>query len=133
MDIYETARTKLSNKNERDGDNRSGSTCSVLSVFAAVIYWAIVRFVPNFVETFQSFGADLPWLTRTIISIYPLFLILLIGSLLLNLVWLAKVHKPKWVPILVRLAVCNFIIAVISFAVALVSMYYPIFQLGQVV
>ena len=90
------------------------------SVMAAVV-------MPQFRQTFQSFGADLPWLTQILLD-YPVSLLLFPASILLiALAWPNKKQRGLYSLLLGSL------FGVLGPVIIMVGAYLPIWKLGAAI
>ena len=83
--------------------------------------------MPQFRQTFESFGADLPWLTR-VLSDYPASLLLLPALVLVvALAWPNRVQRGLFSLLLGSL------FAVLGPIIIVVGAYLPIWKLGAAI
>jgi hypothetical protein len=82
--------------------------------------------VPQFIDVFKSFGADLPQPTMITMQAYPLLLLL---PLLVALVWNCWPLKPSRLRAAVIVCWAGVGLTILMFA----SLYLPILKLGSVV
>ena len=83
--------------------------------------------MPQFRQTFESFGADLPWLTR-MLSDYPASLLLLPALVLVvALAWPNRVQRGLFSLLLGSL------FAVLGPIIIVVGAYLPIWKLGAAI
>lgn len=106
---------------------------SIGIVFTANTYKAIDKAVPQFVETFSSFGADLPLMTRIAIHAHGAFHWISIISLLLILFLVVSIFNEKYAKVMLKISKYNLFISISVFVLFMISMYLPIFMLGSVI
>ncbi len=132
MKIYDTPQSDLKDTDEIDSSSGRSITTSVLGFIAFSIYLVPYMFIPQFSETFASFGSDIPWLTTAVIKLNILFLLLSLLSLFLNLVWVVRWLNPKVVALLFKVSVGNIIVSFLCLFICFVAMYLPVFYIGTV-
>jgi hypothetical protein len=92
---------------------------------AAMTGFVTSQAVPRFHDVFQSFGAELPWLTLLSLKFYPALLAL---PLLVLAVWLAWPRKEKRGQVALITGVAIFVVVPLLLAAV---MYLPILRLGS--
>jgi type IV pilus assembly protein PilC len=102
-------------------------------LFTASIYGAIYKVVPQFAETFSSFGADLPLLTRVSIDLHNVFIWFAVVSLLFISFLIVSIFNEKYADIMLKISKYNLTLSVVIFVLFMISMYLPIFTLGNVI
>ena len=105
-----------------------------LTIISGMLYSAIYPAVPQFVEIFEGFGAELPWFTQFILDNYYYFgLPYLLG--LIPCMILVK-NRASVIPSekhLFMLIVINFVLSFFVIGITVIAMYLPIFKMGNVV
>jgi len=132
MEIYDTPQSTIGNDNDTKSGVGKSIIASVLGIIASLIYIALYKAIPQFEETFTSFGADLPWFTSFVTKIDHLFWVPSLFSLLIFTIWLVRIIKPEKVAPLLIVSILNVSAAFICIPLCMVAMYLPIFQLGAV-
>jgi type II secretory pathway component PulF len=101
---------------------------------ASLLFYALHKTIPQFQETFSSFGAQLPMLTKLALSLAgtykPISYIFIIPIIFIFVLNEVSVKNQK---LYFKVTIFSFIFTAIYFLISLVSMYLPIFSLGQVV
>lgn len=102
---------------------------SVFASLAALMFIGPYWIMPQFSETFSSFGTDLPTLTLWVINGRVFYLGLFVVSILLNLVWLVRTINPLFEAMAFRISIAAIITSTICLALTFYAIYLPIFQL----
>ena len=130
--IYETPESNLELKTPVEISTFGKVLCTLMSLATVIIYRGLHKIMIPFSDTFNSFGADLPLLTRLIIKIsgvFPYFSMLCFAPML---IWLGFLWGKKFERIIYKVGGRNFQISLVVFIISMFSLYLPIFQLGEV-
>ena len=106
-------------------------TCTLLVLVAVTQYVCTYMAVPSFLETFASFGAELPLITNLVARIYPLFAVIALFSFLPLLAWLNHPFVIANKHSVLVASIINAVVAFVFLTITLYAMYVPIFSLGE--
>ncbi|WP_299974306.1 hypothetical protein [uncultured Pseudoteredinibacter sp.] len=98
---------------------------TLFSVLAFVIYISQYIALPNFKETFEYFGSDLPGLTLIVIELGPVLLGLAIFSLLFIAAWFVPNALGGK---MFNYSIFNFVLAAIIWITCFVAISLPVMQ-----
>lgn len=98
-----------------------GIACAVL----AALIPALV--LPSFSHVYTSFGADLPWLTRLVLQLYPF---LWLCPVVVAVLGVATRNRPRGAVLACAMGVGTLLLVM---PVTMLAAYWPIMQLGAVV
>ena len=102
----------------------------LLSISNALIFVTIFRLMPGYIETFASFGSNLPLPTKIVLNLYPVYPVMAFVSLLPSLiVFLKKVSLNVRIKML-PLSLAFILAAILYFAFMFWALYLPAFELG---
>jgi len=110
--------------------------------FISIAYTAVISIltfiaiasVPNFSDLFVGFGSELPKLTQIVVEHHKLYLIFFLISLLLTIALLVKgIFQEQRRKQFFLVATINFVMALLAAGAIIISLYLPIFYLGNVV
>jgi type II secretory pathway component PulF len=100
----------------------------------SLLFYTLHKTIPQFQETFNSFGAQLPMLTKLALSLAGTYkLISYICIIPIMFIFALNEVSVKTQKLYFRATIISFVFTAIYFLISLVSMYLPIFSLGQVV
>lgn len=106
---------------------------SVLAILTVWFYFGLNKIVPQFADTFSSFGADLPALTILSIKISVAFVWFGFLSIAILIFWLMCITFSAYENVAYKIIKYLFYLSISILTIILISMYLPIFQLGTVV
>ena len=102
----------------------------LLSISSALIFVTIFRLMPGFIETFASFGSNLPLPTKIVLNLYPVYPVMVFVVLLPSLiVFIKKVSLNVRVKML-PLSLAFILAAIVYFVFMFWALYLPAFELG---
>lgn len=105
--------------------------CTLMAVVAMCLYILICQIVPRFLETFASFGLELPIVTRILTNVHQMFAALALLSLLPLLIWFKGRFVITTKTFMLAASVINVLIACAFLIITLYAMYAPLFHLGK--
>ena len=102
---------------------------AVLNVVSGMLFFALYLIIPHFHEVLVSFGGQIPAITRAVISAAHFFPVICVIYVLFS-VTTGFAHKFSvavhiW---FFRIAAILFVIAFLSYLIAFVALYLPIFS-----
>ncbi|WP_119394529.1 hypothetical protein [Salinibius halmophilus] len=101
--------------------------CFALATLACI---PVPMVVPEFQQMFNSFGADLPWLTALYLGHAYVFYIL--AGIFLVLIATSLINKQDaWVRRLSGISVVSLLLAITLVITALIALQLPIHQMGS--
>lgn len=104
-----------------------------LSMVSAMLYYMVYMIIPQFSETFSTFGNKLPLVTHTFFSIRQAYLWLFATTLVLIAAWaFAFIVRPRH-KLIKSITLYNFVAAMALLVFMLIAMYLPIFSLGDAI
>jgi|GEM_PF-6534310 len=129
--VYKTPESNLG-VGEKEG-LRLGITIkgTAFSVISALLYFGLNNSIPQFEATFGALSSDLPLLTQLAIKLQGIYIWLAWVSVVLLSMWLVSLAVKKYWELTLRLARFNFYVSLVVFVVVVVSMYLPIFSIGN--
>lgn len=130
--MYESPKSDVSTGRQTTLSIKRRLLWTVAILFTAILYRGINKIAPQFAETFTSFGAQLPLITRLFVKAYPVFYWFGIISLLPMIFWLVSLFGDKCALKVIKIAKYNLCLAVLCFVLFMVAIYYPIFTMGKV-
>ncbi len=103
----------------------------LLSISSALLFVIIFRLMPGFIETFASFGHNLPLPTKIVLDLYPAYPVMVFVSLLPSLiVFIKKVSLNVRIKML-PLSLAFILAAIVYFIFMFWALYLPAFELGS--
>lgn len=106
----------------------------IFSAISLILNLGMHAVIPQFSEIFESFGADLPFLTQLVLSTYGFyaisFLICIVACFLICINHKVVRQRPK---ALFSFVIIGFMLSLILAGLSIVSMYLPIFKVSHVV
>jgi len=103
----------------------------LLSISSASIFVTIFRLMPGFIETFASFGYSLPFPTKNVLNLYPVYPVMVFVCLLPSvIVFIKRVSLNVRIKML-PLSLAFILAAIVYFVFMFWALYLPAFELGS--
>jgi type II secretory pathway component PulF len=107
--------------------------CTLFCLVAFIFLRIPNEIAPQFAETFDAFGAELPLFTLMMLALAPVYTLISYLTGLPLLIWLVFLFSPAQQRLLFKSGLIIFLIAFVLVIVFIAAMYLPIFNLGAVV
>ena len=130
--IYEPPKSKVLNDVQTKLSIKRRLLWTAAIIFTASLYGGINKVAPQFAETFASFGAELPSITRFFVNAYPVFYWFNIVSLFPIIFWLVNLFSERYALVIIKISKYNLRLALFCFALFMFSVYLPIFTMSKV-
>lgn len=130
--IYESPRSNVSTDLQTKLSIKRRLIWTAAIIFTAILYRGINKAAPQFSETFASFGAELPSITKIFGDAYPAFYWFGIASLFPISFWLVNLFSEKYALRIIKISKYNLWLALFCFALFMFSVYWPIFTINDV-
>jgi type II secretory pathway component PulF len=125
--------TNDNSKTQESFNSGKVALIAILSIISSAIFFGLSQAIPHFKTTFESFGSEVPALTKIIIDLSQIYLPLAIFSFtpIVSLLMLRK-SSLQLGSFIIKLAVTIFSFASCYFIVSFIAMYLPIVELNNV-
>lgn len=133
MTIYRKPQSETIEAHKSELRPLQGAFVVLATIFSSVLFIGLRGIIGQFMETFSSFGAELPMMTLFIVSIKDFIPALAIPVIIIGITTLipsisSKVRKQLYLWCKLHPA-----IAIAITTISMIAMYLPIFSLGNVV
>lgn len=103
---------------------------TIFTLISAALYYSIYSTVPAIKEVFESFGLEIPLMTKILMDGNWLFLLLALASLLPLIIWLNHSQITRFHAKIKSLTIKCFVISIFAYIAVSVSVSLPIDAMG---